>query len=411
MTFPIQRQSEAFSVFDDGALRFAKDYEQRELPKGLASLVSRGVGITAGLNNPRGITHEAVNTEHMDPSSHAYHQIYNYDGRSHDPVGTPRDVGFGGVEPTDYDERRHEQSYDLVDEDDESGYNWGPEPHRHEDEAFREEPPTHLPPLHMITDERYAPLAPEPPDYHEQFGPHMASFPEARLHIAEDGPTSGPALFTQTFSPKAPSAASMALGGDEEGAEKAFVGEHTPDTGRWVTAADVAAQPAQAWGNDWRPVYRYASHRHAMPLPEGYEYQYMPDSSSAEIRHQGTPGPVSTLRWYGDGEVRNIWTDPAHRQRGLATELFKMTQERHPDLHHSEELTPEGREWAKKQFGWDPDPPDSPFDAPDTEGSYELTDDDIQRYHDYAKKLEEERQAQWEEIKRLWADHGHEWKG
>lgn len=158
------------------------------------------------------------------------------------------------------------------------------------------------------------------------------------------------------------------------------------------------------------PIYRNASHRHAMPLPEGYEYQYMPDSSSAEIRHQSTPGPVSTLRWYSDGEVRNIWTDPDHRQRGLATELFKMTQERYPDLHHSEELTPAGRAWAKKQFGWDPDPPNSALDVPDTEGSYELTDADIQRYHDYAKRLEEERQAQWEEIKRLWAEHGHEWE-
>lgn len=76
----------------------------------------------------------AVNTDGMDPDSHAYHQeSYGgaYDAGGHwvgdeDGHYTPRrewnpDFGY---EMTDEDERNHE----LVAEDDESGYNWGPEP-------------------------------------------------------------------------------------------------------------------------------------------------------------------------------------------------------------------------------------------------------------------------------------------
>lgn len=77
----------------------------------------------------------AVNVDGMDPASHAYHQ---------ESYGGPYDAGGGwvgdedgyraprrdwnpdyGYEPTDEDERNHE----LVGEDDDSGYNWGPEPH------------------------------------------------------------------------------------------------------------------------------------------------------------------------------------------------------------------------------------------------------------------------------------------
>jgi hypothetical protein len=53
MSMPIQRQSEAYSVFDDGP-RFARDRSSTDLPKGLAGLVnSMGPRITGGLLNTR----------------------------------------------------------------------------------------------------------------------------------------------------------------------------------------------------------------------------------------------------------------------------------------------------------------------------------------------------------------------
>ena len=61
----------------------------------------------------------AVNTEGMNPNEHAYHTELPYGpgpGREWNP-----DFGY---EPSDEDERRGE----LVGEDDDSDYNWGPAP-------------------------------------------------------------------------------------------------------------------------------------------------------------------------------------------------------------------------------------------------------------------------------------------
>jgi hypothetical protein len=53
MSMPIQRQSEAYSIFDDGP-RFARDRSSTDLPSGLAGLVnSMGPRITGGLLNTR----------------------------------------------------------------------------------------------------------------------------------------------------------------------------------------------------------------------------------------------------------------------------------------------------------------------------------------------------------------------
>lgn len=53
MSMPIQRQSEAYGIFDDGP-RFARDRASHDLPRGLAGLVnSTGPRIQAGLLNTR----------------------------------------------------------------------------------------------------------------------------------------------------------------------------------------------------------------------------------------------------------------------------------------------------------------------------------------------------------------------
>lgn len=93
----------------------------------------------AGMEFPFGDHHEAsrhqaVNVDGMDPSSHAYHEE-SYGG-PYDPGGQwlgDEDGGpaprrdwnpNSGYEPSYLDEQNHE----LVAGDDESGYNWGPEP-------------------------------------------------------------------------------------------------------------------------------------------------------------------------------------------------------------------------------------------------------------------------------------------
>jgi hypothetical protein len=62
---------------------------------------------------------QSVSTEGMDPESHAYHTELPYgpgEGREYNP-------DFREYEPSDDDERRQE----AVGEDDDSGYNWGPD--------------------------------------------------------------------------------------------------------------------------------------------------------------------------------------------------------------------------------------------------------------------------------------------
>jgi len=132
VSMPIQRQSEQFSIFDDGP-RYARDHSSTDLPRGLAGLInSTGPRIQAGLLNTR----QAVNTDGMHPDSHAYHTELP-PGRGGEISWVDDAENFGrnprrewnpdfGYEPTDEDERRQEG----VAEDDDSGYNWGPEPRR-----------------------------------------------------------------------------------------------------------------------------------------------------------------------------------------------------------------------------------------------------------------------------------------
>jgi hypothetical protein len=116
---PIQRQSEQYGAFDSGP-RWERDRGSHDLPKGLAGLMnSMGPSIQAGLLNTR----LAVNTEGMDPDSHAYHTELPVNGPAPGRIYNP---DFREYEPSEQDERDQEG----VAEDDESGYNWGPDPRR-----------------------------------------------------------------------------------------------------------------------------------------------------------------------------------------------------------------------------------------------------------------------------------------
>jgi hypothetical protein len=119
MSMPIQRQSDSFGVFDNGP-RYERDRTSTDLPRGLAALINTsGPRIQGGMLNTR----LAVNTDGMDPDSHAYHTERRVDGPGPGRIYNP---DFREYEPSEQDERDQEG----VAEDDESGYNWGPEPRR-----------------------------------------------------------------------------------------------------------------------------------------------------------------------------------------------------------------------------------------------------------------------------------------
>ena len=197
MSMPIQRQSESFGYFDEGP-RFARDRSSTDLPRGLAGLINTsGPRITGGMLNTRTANPDgceycgepghdwqvhpeahrdvadwerekyqqefpfgdytegiypseddhageawpghqasrlAVNTDGMDPNSHAYgggagdplfgefgHDGYDYEGVSQGEFNRrTRDY--------DPDEASAIRREELEDEDDDSGYNWGPDP-------------------------------------------------------------------------------------------------------------------------------------------------------------------------------------------------------------------------------------------------------------------------------------------
>lgn len=166
MCMPIQRQSETYSAFDDGSHRFARDYETRDLPAGLVNML-KGARITAGLNDPRRMAREAGFGSYPDSAGFGREDL---SGHGHfdpaaeeqqDPYADPESgYGFsGGGDSSQYSEV-------PVDHQDPGGFGFGGyedyDPHSSEN----------LP----------------PPDYGEQFGPHMASFLEARRLTADGGP-------------------------------------------------------------------------------------------------------------------------------------------------------------------------------------------------------------------------------
>ncbi len=235
MTWPIQRQSDQYEALNGNDLRFAKEYETRDLPEGLVNMLGKGVGITAGLNDPRRMRREAdlpanptvttepstvpgsagagnpieyggpessaagasesfsrtiaVNTRGMDPYSEAYH--------GH-PEGGYRMEQHGFGPPELAEEERYERNAQGIEDDDASGYNWGPEPHHYTDEAFREEPQTQLQPLDDMLTQVGPPTPPEHRDYYAQFGPHL-SFMTALP--AEEGPAQKTGLAAPATTP------------------------------------------------------------------------------------------------------------------------------------------------------------------------------------------------------------------
>lgn len=207
MSYPIQRQCDTYGVFDDGDLRFAKEYTTRDLPPGLANALG-GPRITAGMNNP---------------------------GNRRQAWGPGGENEYGPPGPVEPAWTRHEDSPEANGYDPRQDFYNDPEPTHENYDAYREPPETQLQPLHDMLEHHYRPdpVAAPSRDYVAQFSPHAPSFKEARLLEAEEGGPA-PGLFTPLmFQPRPGDPRSTMLDG-----EKAFINDQPVAQGvDWVTAA------------------------------------------------------------------------------------------------------------------------------------------------------------------------------
>jgi hypothetical protein len=261
MSMPIQRQNDAYGVFDDGQ-RFAREHTTRDLPEGLVNML-KGPRISAGLNNPRGIGERRADAfAREDMGGHAHY----------DPEMEARDhAGFG---------------------EDHAGF--GQDPSQHIPESYVEQPQAAaMDPSGFGFGgyDDYDPHSSEnlPPDYGAQFDPHMGSFPEARRLTADDGPA--PGLFTPMLHQPGErlDARSTLYGGEDAGMNAAPSAGPAVTGTDWVTAAAaVTPQVVPGWvGHGYAP-----GHRVGLPW-----------------RQQVIPGTVTHL----DGQQLGVrWDDGQH---------------------------------------------------------------------------------------------------
>ena len=175
MSLPIERQSDQFKVFDNGTM-WARERHAAVDEAEVADML-RGPGIHASLLDTRRV---AVDTRGMDPDSHAYHTEDSFS--PYDSQGGARHWDPNtGYQPSEYDEHQSE----LVGEDDDSGYNWGPEPGYEPGADPGPHPDFHGDAPHPFGTPIYHPGGGE--GYDPRIG--RASFSPARPGIAGDGLT------------------------------------------------------------------------------------------------------------------------------------------------------------------------------------------------------------------------------
>jgi hypothetical protein len=152
------------------------------------------------------------------------------------------------------------------------------------------------------------------------------------------------------------------------------------------------------------PDIRTASLHEAMPraddyqgIPEGYDFKHSPGVST--LTPKGSNSWASRLLWHPNGEVKKIDTEEDHQRKGLATHLFNETLKHYPNLHHSEDLTDEGRAWTNSMYDWNPDNPDDDLPdifAADDEGSYSgPSDEDIAAAQEWSRQENQRKEQYW----------------
>jgi hypothetical protein len=209
-------QADQYAYFDTSP---RPERVAHEAPPEVVREYTRGRSVGDGQLNPRAF--HAVNTRGMDPESHAYHEMPY---ASLDPrEGWRRNEGGHWESPEGF-ERAQEEADEGIDEDDLSGYNWGPEPGLEPGAEPGPSPDFRGDMPHPMGTPVYRPGG--------GYGDRPPSFSAARRRIADDGPLSGPMdqgglgefagvgpdLFTPMyFQQRRPDWRSMMLGGKTSG--------------------------------------------------------------------------------------------------------------------------------------------------------------------------------------------------
>lgn len=98
-----------------------------------------------------------------------------------------------------------------------------------------------------------------------------------------------------------------------------------------------------------------------MPLPKGTYFRYHPELvwSPGVTAHAPGGKMVGSLEWYDDdhvmvdlgtrrpGEIDRIQVPEDHRGQSIATSMFDFAKQHEPRLHHSDQLTEDGRGWSQ----------------------------------------------------------------
>lgn len=63
-----------------------------------------------------------------------------------------------------------------------------------------------------------------------------------------------------------------------------------------------------------------------------------------------SPNPAGEMRWNARA-VKDVFVDPAHQRRGIATAMWEAGQQVRPRPKHSDDRTDAGDAWAKKVGG------------------------------------------------------------
>lgn len=97
------------------------------------------------------------------------------------------------------------------------------------------------------------------------------------------------------------------------------------------------------------------------PLPKGVFFRYHPELmwSPGVTAHAPGGKQIGSLEWYDDdhvmvdlgtrqpGEIDRIGVHPDYQGQSVATSMFDFAKQHEPRLHHSTELTDDGRGWSE----------------------------------------------------------------
>lgn len=173
-----------------------------------------------------------------------------------------------------------------------------------------------------------------------------------------------------------------------QGGHQQFADDHIDwEEGKWGSEMEVPLQVGAPLHmqkivlrhpdtHDWHHVLRAPRHttaaidrdvaddlmRLAMPnpLPQGVHFRYHPELQwSPGVTAHLNGKMIGSLEWFDDdhimvdlgsrkpGEIDRISVDPKHQGNSVASSMFDFAKQHEPRLHHSDQLTDDGRGWSE----------------------------------------------------------------